>query len=190
MPHFNAYLDLPEMQPLMEYFKQCGRRRVYARGESFNRKGEVCHKIAYISHGAFCYRAYEADGTPHIIGFNFDRDFVVDYESFAPRTPAVISTDSLRESHVYELTHDEFEAFCIKQEPEHHILHHVSESLFHMIYRRLINLYTTTPRQRYELLVKEYPELLQLLDLKEIASFLNITPYTLSRIRQNITFGK
>ena len=39
---------------------------------------------------------------------------------------------------------------------------------------------------QYQVLMKEYPQLLQRVSLKEIASYLNITPQTLSRIRAHI----
>ena len=38
----------------------------------------------------------------------------------------------------------------------------------------------------YQILIKEYPQLLQRVSLKEIASYLNITPQSLSRIRAHL----
>lgn len=49
---------------------------------------------------------------------------------------------------------------------------------------RICNL-TMTARERYEALVKTFPEICQRVNLKHIASFLGISIYTLSRIRSN-----
>lgn len=49
-----------------------------------------------------------------------------------------------------------------------------------------IEYYWADKGQQYQLLLKEYPQLLQRVSLKEIASYLNITPQTLSRIRAHI----
>ena len=59
-----------------------------------------------------------------------------------------------------------------------------------MTYHRLLNLYSASPKIRYQELLKRCPDIVHQTSLKEIASFLNISPYTLSRIRREITFGQ
>lgn len=49
-----------------------------------------------------------------------------------------------------------------------------------------IEYYWMEKSTQYEVLMKEHPQLLQRVSLKEIASYLNITPQTLSRIRAQI----
>ena len=49
------------------------------------------------------------------------------------------------------------------------------------------DLYVKTPQQRYDELVNRYPDLFDLFSLKDIASFLKITPTHLSRLRKNKT---
>lgn len=49
-----------------------------------------------------------------------------------------------------------------------------------------INYSWTDAKQQYETLIKEYPRLLQKASLKQIASYLSITPQSLSRIRASI----
>ncbi len=44
--------------------------------------------------------------------------------------------------------------------------------------------------ERYELLLQRCPGIVEHLDLQDIASFLNVTPKTISMIRKNITFSK
>ena len=44
--------------------------------------------------------------------------------------------------------------------------------------------------ERYELLLQRCPGIVEHLDLQDIASFLNVTPKTISMIRKDITFGK
>ena len=65
-----------------------------------------------------------------------------------------------------------------------------AEQLFMQSYTRYLNLYRFTPEERYLQLLKRCPEILQLLPLKEIASYLMITPTHMSRIRKSITLGR
>ncbi|MBP3757386.1 MAG: hypothetical protein J6I61_08920, partial [Prevotella sp.] len=46
-----------------------------------------------------------------------------------------------------------------------------------------------TPRERYEMLLQRCPGIMEFLDLQDIASFLNVHPNTVSKIRRDITFG-
>ena len=53
-----------------------------------------------------------------------------------------------------------------------------------------IDLHRATARERYELLLQRCPGIVEHLALQDIASFLNVTPKTISMIRKDITFGK
>ena len=55
---------------------------------------------------------------------------------------------------------------------------------------RYIDLHRTTARERYNLLMQRCPGIAEHLDLQDIASFLNVTPKTISKIRKEITFRK
>lgn len=57
----------------------------------------------------------------------------------------------------------------------------LEENILILVFRVKI-LASKTPHERYELLLKEYPEIFQQAPLKYIANFLGITPTSLSRI--------
>lgn len=63
-----------------------------------------------------------------------------------------------------------------------------SDSLFHNCYTEYLNTHRLSPKERYIALLKRCPDILQNISIKEIASFLNVTPTYLSRIRKEITF--
>ena len=87
MAHFNEYLNFLELSPLIKHFLQNGKKRLYKKGEFFCQASEVCHNIAYISQGGFRYFYLDTEEDKHIIGYSFEKDFVVDYESFTKQTP-------------------------------------------------------------------------------------------------------
>lgn len=62
---------------------------------------------------------------------------------------------------------------------------HVAESLFEMVYERLLDSYCT-PEIRYRNLIERCPNLTEVVPLKSIASFLGVTPETISRIRHKL----
>ena len=52
-----------------------------------------------------------------------------------------------------------------------------------------LDLHRASARERYELLLQRCPGIVEYLDLQDIASFLNVHPNTVSKIRRDITFG-
>ncbi len=64
-----------------------------------------------------------------------------------------------------------------------------TEAIFATVYDRYIELCTRSPQDRYDDLITRHPDLFSLFSLRDIASFLNITPTHLSRLRR-ITVGK
>ena len=60
------------------------------------------------------------------------------------------------------------------------------KALFNMAFMRLLNLYRKSPRQRYMELCEQYPKMVETVTLKDLSSFLLITPNHLSRIRREL----
>lgn len=61
-----------------------------------------------------------------------------------------------------------------------------TELVFYQTYDRYIALYCQSPERRYSNLIDNHPDLFELFSLKDIASFLNVTPTYLSRIRKTL----
>ena len=70
------------------------------------------------------------------------------------------------------------------------MLHNVRilKNLFKMVYGRDLDHYRYTARSRYRRLIDRCPQVVQMLSLKDIASFLNITPSYLSTLRKEMTY--
>lgn len=62
----------------------------------------------------------------------------------------------------------------------------VNGALFSEIYSRYLELYRKTPTERYLDLITLYPQILDIVSLRDIASYLLVTPVYLSRIRKNL----
>ena len=58
-------------------------------------------------------------------------------------------------------------------------------ALFDTIYDRYIDLHVKSVQERYNELIDKYKDIFSYFSLKDIASFLNITPTHLSRLRKS-----
>ena len=62
----------------------------------------------------------------------------------------------------------------------------LAEHMLAEVYERLLDRYAASPQQRYEALTERCPDVLQLVPLRELASYLGVRPETLSRIRRRV----
>lgn len=185
MSIFNKYLNLDGIAELRQFFVEKGVIQEYQKNEFFMQQGQKQNYVGFILKGGFRYVRYTSNGTEQIVGYSFENDFVVDYGAFQVREPAFIGGQAIKHSTVLRATYDELNDFY-----DHcHSLNlrgRIAETLFEDIYGRLLSLYCDSPEERYQKLIKYYPDMLNLVSLKEIASLIKMTPETLSRIRKKL----
>lgn len=188
MAVLNKYLEIEGIAELRQWFVDKGSPRKYDKGDYFIMQEQQSLSLGYVQKGAFHYTHCNPIGVERTVGFSFENDFVMAYTSTSiqNKTSSVVNIQAIKESLVLELSFKSFNEFfdCC------HIVglkQMVDESIIMDTYNRLLSLYCDSPEERYTKLLKRYPEILNLVSLKEIASFLNIAPETLSRVRKRIS---
>jgi CRP-like cAMP-binding protein len=149
-------------------------------------EGEVCRNIGFVNSG--CLRQYRIDskGSEHIIQFAIKDWWVSDLHSFLSGNPATDNIDALKDTEVLLLersAREELLNACPKMEKFFRILieaNHVATN------QRIVDSLSTTAEERYQKFIKTYPELFEQIPQNQIASYLGITPQSLSRIRKKL----
>jgi len=185
MPILNKYLDLDGIDELRQFFIEKGSPHEFRKDEFFMQQGQMQNYVGFISKGGFRYVRFTSAGTEQIVGYSFENDLVVDYGAFQVREPALIGGQAIKRSTVLRVTYDELNAFY-DQCSSPNLRGRISETFFEDIYGRLLSLYCDSPEKRYIRLIERYPEILNQVRLKEIASLIKTTPETLSRIRKKL----
>lgn len=186
MSDFNKYIHVSDYSWLIDFIVQNGTQKEYARNELFSRINQVSPEIGYVQQGAFRYKAFSSDGTEHIIGYAFANSFVCDYASLRLQQPSLVEIESMMNSVVIMLDFRSLNDFFNSNSDTLKKSRSVIEILYAELYERYTHSYTKTQEERYLELVTRNPEILNLITLKELASYLDIRPETLSRIRKNI----
>lgn len=163
-----------------------GQLRHYKRGDEFLRVGDVGIFIGYIKSGILKYVAYSPDGTEHVIGLEFDGEFVADFPQSIYGYPSKISIVAVSPCDIYCFPTKELARRMQSDTMLREIVMHTTEALFSTVYARYMSLYCLTPQERFDELLKNHPGLFAIFPLKDIASYLNITPTHLSRLRKNV----
>ena len=139
--------------------------------------------MGFIESGYFKHIVRDFKGKEQIIGFSFKDALVGDYLSILENADARCEIVAVKKSKVIICEGD-----IVKEVMSRHTeaRQELSKRIIRQTYDRLIDLYKKSPKERYLYLIKSCPEILQQITLKELASYLKITPTYLSRIRKSL----
>lgn len=183
MDNFNTYLKHIDLDFWRELCMKQGRLRHYETGEYFCTQGLPCRVFGFIEKGMFKYTVIDSVGNENIIGFDFEGTTIADYLAAVAEVPARTSLIAKMPSDVYVCDRSVVQKL-FKENPELHTV--VADSLFAQVYDMYLDMFRYSPKERYEKLIVACPEILEVATLKEIASYLHITPIHLSRLRKEI----
>ncbi len=146
--------------------------------------GQTSNYLYFIVGG--CLRSYYVDlkGVEHIYQIRMDNSWITDLESFFAQTPSKYNIESIEETTLLRISHQGFEELLV----EIPRLERYFRILFQKAYINALNRLNATMWEsaldRYNEMLKENPEIFQRVPLIYIASYLGITPESLSRIRK------
>lgn len=150
-----------------------------------HRADEVCEKVYFIEEGLIRWFYCNENGKEVTDSFASENSFVTAFDSFFQRQPSRYFIELLEDSIVYSMTASEVEAelegFPEMQKMTHLILVQIIEQMLD----KNAALQFRTARERYRYMTEKHAHIMQRVSLFHVASYLGITPETLSRIRKN-----
>ena len=178
------------IQVLHEFCEHEGKMVEYRKGDQLEREGDPARWFAFVTEGCFKYVKYGmSDDKAHITWFSFESEFVCDYPTFLYGRPSQATIEAMMPSRVLRVTGQQLEQFFNQNMETMKLRAMIDEHILSKFRSRYLDLHCTTPRERYEMLLQRCPGIMEFLDLQDIASFLNVHPNTVSKIRRDITFG-
>lgn len=180
---FNTYLEGIPLEFWRDFCREEGVLKEFRKGETFLYIGDVCKYLGYIESGSFKYAAYTKEGDERVVGLETVGGFVANWPYCLHKLPSKLTIISTTNSVVSCLPVSKIIKLMGEDLNFEKLVNLATKEMFYTIYERMINLYTKTPKERYDELIIRCPKIFEIFDLKEIASFLNITPQHLSRLR-------
>jgi len=166
------------------------RQRTFKKNELFLSEGEVCKQLLFVHEGAFRYFLTK-DGDDFTKDFCLDstNPFCTGFTSFITQTPSLINIDALEDARVSVWSSGYIRAL-FETMPWIKFAKAMAEALYIRKEKREISMLRDTAEERYQKFVKEFKDVTQRAAQYHIASYLGITPETLSRIRKKIVNPK
>jgi CRP-like cAMP-binding protein len=153
-------------------------------------EGDVCKYTAFVEKGALRSYSLHEKGNEHIVQFALEGWWISDQYSVLTGEPSVYNIDALEDSEILLISHASFEDMLEavpKMEKYFRIL--MQNSMIAM-QRRLVASLSLTAEEKYTRMINAYPDIIQRAPQHMIASYLGITPETLSRIRKQMSGAK
>ncbi len=170
-----------------DFFTSKLQRRVIPKKAIFLKVNDIENHISFIESGIVrLYIPKENPDKEITFGFSFKDQFISAYDSFLTQEPSMYQLQALTESVILSITYDDLQAVYKTTQIGNLIGRLTAERLFLLKSAREQNLLNLTAEERYIKLFKERPELLKMIPLKYISSYIGITAQALSRIRKRV----
>jgi CRP-like cAMP-binding protein len=151
---------------------------------------EVCKYTAFVEKGLLRSYTIDEKGYEHIVQFAPEGWWVSDIYSFLTSEPSIYNIDAYEDSEVLLLNNVSFESMLEKVPKMERYFRLLTQNALVAMQRRLVASLSQTAEEKYSSLVTTYPDIIQKVPQHMIASYLGITPETLSRIRRQILLRK
>ncbi len=166
-----------------EYFYSISKEKTFSKGTELIRQGQDVTKIYFVTDGVLRSYCNDNNGKEHTLQFAIKNWWISDYIAIHNKKSATLTVECLKNSRVIEFNAeklDEMLALFPEFEPfQRNILErHIVSS-----HQRILNQLQLTAAEKYDLFLKQYPDIEQNIQNYHIASYLGITQESLSRIR-------
>lgn len=148
---------------------------------------EFCDRIFYVHSGALriFYNFNELEKTS---SFCFENSWFTDFQSYLTGKKTLVNLQALEETTIINFKKSDIEKLYLKYHNIERIGRILVEQAFVKFIEESLMVNSESPESRYLKLIEQRPELFQRIPQQYLASFLNIQPESLSRIRKRISF--
>lgn len=176
----------PEEKELCKAFFQPKKLR---KRQYLLQEGDPCRYIAFVEKGMLRSYSIDEKGSEHIIQFAFEGWWIADQYSFLTGEPSIYNIDALEDCELLLLSRSGEEELMEKVPKVERYFRLLLQGNVIATQRRLVSSLSQPAEKRYHELVESCPTIPQRVPQHMMASFLGITPETLSRIRKKAASG-
>jgi len=153
----------------------------------FLQEGDVCKQIGFIVKGSARMFSVDEKGHEHIIRFALESWWISDQESFLNLTPSRYNIEMLEDSDLLVISAPKAIELRNKSRCFELTVKILDKLSTIAMQKRIHGAIAMSAEQRYSDLLTSYPQFLERFPMNMIASYLGVSPETLSRIRRSTT---
>lgn len=158
----------------------------FKKRQYFLEAGRVCNQSAFITKGAMRHYTMDDNGNEHMVELMLENWWACDVESMESGNPSAYYIDAWEDTNVLLISKENLSVVRSIQ-----AITRMEEVIIRQrlaaLQKRINETISFSAVQRYEKLVRTYPEFQERFPQRIIASYLGISKDTLSRIRQTVS---
>lgn len=160
-------------------------REEYPKGVIALKEGVIANEIVFVGKGMLRQYYYKngKDVTEH---FSYEGCILMCIESFLKRVPTRLMVETLESVVIYLFPYDEIQKLTQENWEINMFYRKILEYSLIVSQIKADSWRFETARERYNLLLERHPEIIKRAPLANIASYLLMTPETLSRVRSGV----
>lgn len=152
-------------------------------------EGDVCRYTAFVEKGMLRTFTVDEKGNEPILQFSFEGWWIADLYSFLTEEPSIYNIEALENCELLLVTKSSWDNLLEKVPAFERYFRILIQNNLIATQRRLMSSLSETAEEKYKKLLENFPGCLHRVPQHMIASFLGITPETLSRIRGQMASG-
>jgi CRP-like cAMP-binding protein len=149
--------------------------------------GDVCQYITFVEKGMLRSFTVDAEGNEHVVQFAIEGWWVSDVGSFLSGREALYNIEALEDCELLHLTKPGMDDLLEKLPSMERFFRLLMQNNIVALQRRVIAYMTLTAEEKYLKLMEVAPDIMNRASQQHIASYLSITPETLSRVRKRVS---
>jgi len=153
-------------------------------------EGDVCRYTSFVEKGMLRTFTVDEKGNEPILQFSFEGWWIADLYSFLTEEPSIYNVEALENCELLMITKPSWNTLLEKVPAFERYFRILIQNSLIATQRRLMSSLSETAEEKYTKLIENFPTCLQRLPQHMIASYLGITPETLSRIRGQMAARK
>lgn len=166
----------------IEQILQCFEPKSYTKGTIIVDIGQVNDKMYFIEKGMLREFSYQDQDNTISHWLMSENDFVYLVESFLEQKPSKIALEVIENAKLWVISKQNMDKLYLDF-PHLNLIGRLTGEKYLKKYKIYIGILRQSPKARLDWFYDFHPELANRVPLKYVATYLNITPSTLSRVR-------
>lgn len=150
------------------------------------RAGEPCDFIAYVNRGLLRSFTTDAAGAEHVLHLTPEDFWIDDLNSLLSREPSEFTIEALEDSEVVLISAQNLDLLYDRLPAFERFFRLLNQNSYIRTQKRLLCAKDWPAADRYQELMRQMPTIEQRVVQHQIASFLGITPESLSRLKKGL----
>ncbi|WP_261512400.1 Crp/Fnr family transcriptional regulator [Chryseobacterium paludis] len=150
-------------------------------------EGDVWKYNAFVSGGLVKTFSVDSKGQEHIMNFSAENYWTGDRESLTSGNPSEFNIVALENSEIILITKDDFISICQKIPQLNNLVNEILQRSFLVSQKRIHANISLSAEEKYQDFIQKNPLIVNRIPQHMIASYLGVSPETLSRIRTQST---